>query len=96
MIGCKFLIEKFKLQSCLITRGADGMTYVNNEKAFHQKVSKKEVFDVSGAGDTVIACLAASLCSGFNVLESIGLSSSISSEVVTHLGTTPFFDEMLK
>lgn len=92
----KFLIEKFKLQSCLITRGADGMTYVNNEKAFHQKVSKKEVFDVSGAGDTVIACLAASLCSGFNVLESIGLSSSISSEVVTHLGTTPFYDEMLK
>ena len=92
----KFLIEKFKLQSCLITRGPDGMTYVNNEKSIHQKVSKKEVFDVSGAGDTVIACLAASLCSGFNVLKSIEFSSSISSEVVTHLGTTPFYDEMLK
>lgn len=94
--AAKILIDKFKLKSCLITRGPDGMTYVDNENTLHQKVGRKEVFDVSGAGDTVIACMVASLSSGLNVLQSLELSSYISSKVVTYLGTTPFNIEMLE
>ena len=93
--AAKIIKEKFKLNFCLITRGADGMTYLEKNKTIHQKVGKKEVFDVSGAGDTVIACLAASISSGVRIEDSIAISSNISSEVVTHLGTIPFDINML-
>ena len=88
--AAKFLRKRFKLDSCLITRGSDGMTYFDGIHLIHQKVSKKEVFDVSGAGDTVIACLASSFMSGLNLSDSIELSSFVASTVVTHTGTTPF------
>ena len=88
--------EKFKLKSCLITKGSNGMTYYDANKLIHQKVEKKEVFDVSGAGDSVIASMAASLSAGFELIEGLEFSSSISSEVVTHIGTTPFNIGMLK
>ena len=88
--GAREIIQSFKLKSCLITKGANGMTYYNENESIHKDVSKKEVFDVSGAGDTVIACLAASSISGLSLDDSLSLSSEISSEVVTHVGTTPF------
>ncbi|MDC0383570.1 PfkB family carbohydrate kinase [Candidatus Marinimicrobia bacterium] len=81
--------KRLKLKSCLITRGEDGMTYYDEEKTLHQKVGKKEVFDVSGAGDTVIACLASSVSSGITIEDSIEISSILSSEVVTRIGTVP-------
>ena len=92
----KIISEKYKLDSCLITRGDNGMTFYNDKNIYHQKVGKKEVFDVSGAGDAVIACLAASINSGFSIKESLELSSIVSSEVVTHIGTVPFSLNMVK
>jgi rfaE bifunctional protein kinase chain/domain len=80
----------YNLKSCLITRGADGMTYYSENNKIHQKVGRKEVFDVSGAGDSVISCLAVALCSGISVQDSLSLSAFVSSEVVSHIGTTPF------
>ena len=71
------------------------MIFLQGKTIIHQKVGKKEVFDVSGAGDTVIACLAASFNSGLTIEESLELSSYVSSEVVTHVGTVPFKIEML-
>ena len=88
--------KKFNLQSCLITRGADGMTYYDEIGVFHQSVEKKEVFDVSGAGDTVIACLASCLSSNIKLSEVIELSGFLSSEVVSHVGTTPFNMRMIE
>ena len=88
--AAKRIREKFKLEFCLITRGADGMTFSGESSVIHQKVAKKEVFDVSGAGDTVIACLAASVSSGITIASSIELSGNLSSEVVTQTGTVPF------
>ena len=87
---------KYQLNSCLITRGSDGMTFYSDQNIVHQKVSPKEVFDVSGAGDTVIACLAASYSSGIGILDCIKLSSFTSSIVVSYNGTTPFSEEMVK
>ena len=90
------LKNKFKLGCCLITRGPDGMTFYGNSSILHQKVGVKKVFDVSGAGDAVIASLVASLMSGFKINKSLEFCSSISSEVVTHIGTTPFHPDMIK
>ena len=94
--AAKIIKENFKLKSCLITRGSEGMTYYAGKNIIHQKVEQKEVFDVSGAGDTVIACLAASVSSGLSIDQILSLCGSISSEVVTHVGTTPFNNSMLK
>ena len=89
--------NKYKLKSCLITRGSEGMTFLSDEnRIFHQRVGEKEVFDVSGAGDTVIACISAAFNSGLTSEDSLKLSSFVSSEVVTHIGTVPFNNSMVK
>jgi len=90
------LNAKYKLDYSLITRGASGITYYDGHTVHHQKVGKKEVYDVSGAGDTVIACFAASLSSKIGLSNALELSSFIASEVVAHIGTIPFNEEMLK
>jgi rfaE bifunctional protein kinase chain/domain len=90
----KAMIKKYNLDSCLITRGSKGMTYVDKNNFIHQSVSKKEVFDVSGAGDTVISSFAASMSAKLSINEALNFSSSISSEVVTYIGTTPYKMEM--
>ena len=93
--AARFICEKYKIKSCLITRGADGMTLFDGEKIIHQKVGKKEVFDVSGAGDTVISCLSASYSSGLNFNNCLDIASIAASEVVAHVGTTPFHLDFL-
>ena len=90
----KLIIERYNLKSCLITRGSEGMTYNTGENVLHQRVGKKDVFDVSGAGDLVIACIAACFSSGFTYRQSIELSSTLSSEVVKYVGTVPFSSKM--
>lgn len=93
--AAKCITKKYKLKTCLITRGSQGMTYFTGSKVIHQRVEEKEVFDVSGAGDTVIACFVCSLMSGLSIIEALKLSSKISSEVITHVGTTPFDIQMI-
>lgn len=89
------LKKELKLKSCLITRGSDGMTFHNDAYTHHQRVGQKKVYDVSGAGDTVIASLAASFSSGVKISECLDFSSFVSSEVVAHVGTTPFHSSMI-
>lgn len=91
----KLILEKYKLDSCLITRGSEGMTYNSNTEIIHQKVGGKEVFDVSGAGDSVIASMAVSFSAGLTIKESLELSSIVSSEVVRFVGTVPFSMKMI-
>ena len=55
---------RLKLDAVLLTRGEDGMTLFRNGKTIHVKGEKREVSDVTGAGDTVIAALAVMLASG--------------------------------
>ena len=55
---------RLKLDAVLLTRGEDGMTLFRNGKTVHVKGEKREVSDVTGAGDTVIAALAVMLASG--------------------------------
>ncbi|MDB9854217.1 PfkB family carbohydrate kinase [Candidatus Marinimicrobia bacterium] len=84
------IVKKLKLESCLITRGADGMTYVSSHEVIHQKINPVEVFDVSGAGDTVITSFALSRLQGYTTKECLAIASFASSEVVKYTGTTPF------
>ena len=88
--------DKYNLKSCLITRGSQGLTYSIGSKIIHQGVGKKEVFDVSGAGDTVISCMAVSYISGLKINDCLELSTILASKVVAYSGTVPFSIEMIK
>ncbi|MDG2456846.1 MAG: bifunctional D-glycero-beta-D-manno-heptose-7-phosphate kinase/D-glycero-beta-D-manno-heptose 1-phosphate adenylyltransferase HldE [SAR86 cluster bacterium] len=98
-LKAKNLIEDLKLEALLITRGAEGMTLVEKQKDKMMRTDfstlAQEVFDVSGAGDTVIASLAASIASGFNLSDSVRISNVAAGIVVGKSGTaTPRLSEL--
>ena len=82
------LREELRLDAILITRGERGMTLVRSgEPALDFPTRAREVFDVTGAGDTVIASLAAGLAAGLDVAEATALSNLAAGVVVGKLGT---------
>jgi D-beta-D-heptose 7-phosphate kinase/D-beta-D-heptose 1-phosphate adenosyltransferase len=82
------LITQCMLDWVLVTRGADGMTLVDREgAAIHLPTEAREVFDVSGAGDTVVAMLAASIGAGASVEDAARLANTAASIVVGKVGT---------
>ena len=87
----KDLIKSLRLNSLLITRGSDGMTLLDkrNGKVIREDfpTEARDVFDVSGAGDTVIASIAAGLAGGFSLSESIRLANIAAGIVVGKSGT---------
>ena len=81
------LREQLNLEALLLTRSEEGMTLFRPEGAFNQAAKAREVFDVSGAGDTVIATLALMLASGADYPEAVRVANLAASIVVGKLGT---------
>ena len=82
------LREKLGLQGLLLTRGADGMAlYRKNRKTFQVKAERREVSDVTGAGDTVIATLAVMLAAGEGMESAVRLANRAGGIKVTKFGT---------
>ena len=84
------VMEKYNIKNLLITLSKDGMMFVPSERtkdAVHISAEAKEVFDVSGAGDTSLAVLGASLAAGINVTNAMKLANLASGIVVGKLGT---------
>ncbi|MDO4430934.1 MAG: bifunctional D-glycero-beta-D-manno-heptose-7-phosphate kinase/D-glycero-beta-D-manno-heptose 1-phosphate adenylyltransferase HldE [Lonepinella koalarum] len=83
------LISDFNLTALLVTRSEKGMTLLRpNLPAFHLPTEAKEVFDVTGAGDTVISVLATALADGRSFEEACYLSNVAAGIVVGKLGTS--------
>ncbi|MCT6885272.1 MAG: bifunctional D-glycero-beta-D-manno-heptose-7-phosphate kinase/D-glycero-beta-D-manno-heptose 1-phosphate adenylyltransferase HldE [Gilliamella apis] len=83
------LIKQYDLKALLVTRSEKGMTLLQLDKpVYHLPTQAKEVFDVTGAGDTVIATLAASLAAGQSLEESCFLANAAAGVVVGKLGTS--------
>jgi D-beta-D-heptose 7-phosphate kinase / D-beta-D-heptose 1-phosphate adenosyltransferase len=77
-----------KLEAALITRGSAGMTLlVRGKDALHIPAHAREVFDVSGAGDTVVAALALALASKSGWEDAVRLANSAAGIAVTKVGT---------
>ena len=90
------LRSELELDALLVTRSEEGMSLFRAEGAVHEGTRAKEVFDVSGAGDTVIATLAAMLASGADLVSAVRLSNHAAGIVVGKLGTaTVTLQEML-
>ena len=92
------LLKNLNLEALLITRGKKGMTLIQkNKSAIHLNAMTHEVFDVTGAGDTVIAVLAAAIASNQSVEVATMLANTAASLVVKKLGTaTVTIDEINK
>ena len=75
------------LEALLVTRSEEGMTLFSEGETHHQAAQAREVFDVSGAGDTVIATLAVMLAAGADWDEAIRTANIAASIVVGKLGT---------
>ena len=84
----KTICNSFNIGACLITRGSDGMSYISNNEVFHLKSEAKEIFDVSGAGDTVIASIAAALVIDSDSQKAVEFSNIAAGIVVGHIGTS--------
>jgi D-beta-D-heptose 7-phosphate kinase/D-beta-D-heptose 1-phosphate adenosyltransferase len=77
-----------QLEALLITRGEHGMTLLQPERPeLHLPAQAREVFDVTGAGDTVIAVLGAALAAGETLPDAVMLSNIAAGIVVGKLGT---------
>ena len=83
------LIKKFDFKALLVTRSEHGMTLIHaDEHELHLPAQAHEVFDVTGAGDTVIATLATALAAGLHLDEACALANVAASIVVGKLGTS--------
>jgi D-beta-D-heptose 7-phosphate kinase/D-beta-D-heptose 1-phosphate adenosyltransferase len=79
----------------LVTRAEDGMTLVDSQGAHHFPAEAAEVFDVSGAGDTVVATLAAGLAAGLDTKIAVRLANIAAGIVVGKVGTAVAREEDL-
>ena len=84
------LIKKYRLTYLLVTRGGQGMTLFGRETApLHIPTEAKEVFDVSGAGDTVVSVAAAAYGCGLPLAQAAVLANCAAGVVVQKVGTSP-------
>ena len=75
------------LDALLLTRGNEGMTLYSKKKPVHVRAEAREVYDVSGAGDTVIAALATMLASGVRLEQAMRIANRAGGIKVAKLGT---------
>jgi D-beta-D-heptose 7-phosphate kinase / D-beta-D-heptose 1-phosphate adenosyltransferase len=80
------LLEKHHIDTLLVTRGEDGMTIINHHDIIHLPAYAREVFDVTGAGDTVIGILGAALAAKLNFPHAAALANLAASLTVNKLG----------
>jgi D-beta-D-heptose 7-phosphate kinase/D-beta-D-heptose 1-phosphate adenosyltransferase len=82
------LLQDLQLQALLVTRGEHGMSLIRaQEPVLHIPARARDVFDVTGAGDTVISVLGAALAAGSGLPEAVALSNIAAGLAVTRVGT---------
>jgi D-beta-D-heptose 7-phosphate kinase/D-beta-D-heptose 1-phosphate adenosyltransferase len=80
---------KYGLDSLLVTRSERGATLIKDNFVYHERASVVEVYDVGGAGDTMLSTVAAFITAGIDACESIKLGNIASQIVIGKVGTYP-------
>lgn len=83
----KTLLKNTNCKYVLTTRGKDGMMLVSNEGVTNIKCESREVYDVTGAGDTVISYLATGISNNISLLDSIQIANYAAGVGVSKMGT---------
>lgn len=94
--SAKEIIRQYNLEAILVTRSEKGMSLINKQETIHIPTHSQEVFDVSGAGDTVVAALALALNAGKDIKESIRIANIAAGIVVQKIGTATLTREELE
>ena len=96
-MAARLLLNRFQLEAVLLTRGRDGMVLgmKNTPNVVFIPAAARAVFDVTGAGDTVIAVLSAALATGANMVDAAILSGLAAGVVVEEVGTSAIAREGL-
>lgn len=95
------MIERLQLDALLITRGSKGMTLLARDNVcahteLHIPAMAREIYDVTGAGDTVIATLAGACASGWPIDQAAMLANQAAALVVSRTGTSAISTEELR
>lgn len=85
--SARAISEKFNLSGLVVTRSAEGLTLLDGDNIFHVRAHAQEVFDVSGAGDTVIAVFTLGLAGGLDSDKAAYLANVAAGVVVAKVGT---------
>ena len=86
--GATQIIRDFKLEALLVTRSEKGMTlFFADREPVYFAANAQSVFDVTGAGDTVIATLATGLASGLELADAVEIANIAAGIAVSKLGT---------
>lgn len=89
------LRQQLDLQALLLTRSEEGMSLYRAGQTDHQPTRAQEVYDVSGAGDTVIAAMGLCLAAGYTLTDAMHAANAAAGVVVAKLGTAVCsFDEL--
>ena len=95
--GGRELIRKFDFGALLVTRGEEGMSLFENDGGVtHIPTVAREVFDVTGAGDTVIGVFALCVAAGATLKEASVLANHAAGIAVGKVGTAPVYQDELK
>ena len=94
--ACRKVLDQAAIDAVLLTRGSAGMTLVGrDEEPLHVRAETHRVFDVTGAGDTVVATLAAALAVGAPLADAVRLANVAAGIVVAKPGTATVRPEEL-
>ena len=85
--AARYAMRKFSLRNVLLTRSEKGLSLIHGDEVVHIPTKAQEVFDVSGAGDTVIAVFGLALAGGLKPTDGAYLANLAASVVVSKLGT---------
>ncbi|MGB4782235.1 bifunctional heptose 7-phosphate kinase/heptose 1-phosphate adenyltransferase, partial [Candidatus Methylomirabilis sp.] len=94
-VAGKELLRKLEVKAILVTRGEEGMSLFEDGQVTHIPAVAKEVYDVTGAGDTVLAALALAMASGASLQEAAVIANHAAGVVVGRAGTATISREEL-
>ncbi|HUX79765.1 MAG TPA: D-glycero-beta-D-manno-heptose-7-phosphate kinase [Alphaproteobacteria bacterium] len=90
------IVKECELDAMIVTRGSEGMTLIDTSGTIeHLQTQALEVFDVSGAGDTVMATLAVCLAAGASLSKAMHMANAAAGLVVAKIGTAVVHQEEL-
>lgn len=95
IVAGRELLRKLEVKAILVTRGEAGMSLVEDGRVTHIPAVAKEVYDVTGAGDTVLAALALAMASGASLREAAVIANHAAGVVVGRAGTATISREEL-
>jgi len=87
------ILDKFDLRYLIVTRSEKGISLISRKGFYHLATEAKEIYDISGAGDTVVGTISVLLANDFNLIEAVKLANIAAGIVVSKFGTAPITRE---